>query len=469
MRRHVIITIGTILWAIGWIVCLPHVGFGEGKALPELTFSHTRTEDVEAVPDWNKGYSGLLPSLVAGDLDTIRVELVNAGQTAAKDVTVRFYEGSLISGKRYPIGEDVLLPRISPGQARLVQKVWDTLGKAGRNRIYVQIDPDNSVEELNEENNTISMDKAVYLLGDFNQDGRISPIDEDLLKMALGSQPGDPGWNPICDIWTEGLPFPDLPNIRAERDWIISEHADHVVFSGLMDLNLDSPYAEISFDHADHVVFSNPGFEVGNEVLITARFPTVGIAEVGEISVQFFNGFPDAGGQLIGESPIGSAEGGIGVAEIIWDTDHLLAGKYDIFVLADYDDRKVESSETNNLMLAAISLEHTGIHDPGESPTPSAFKLFQNVPNPFNASTTITFNVCATSHTATPHVQLAIYNLLGHPVRTLVNARMEPGIWEVQWNALDDRHLPVSSGIYFFQMTVDERRWTKVRRLVLIR
>lgn len=471
MKRNVITAIRTILWTIGWIVCLSSVGLAGDKALPELRFTHTRTTDVETAFMKNQGYSGLLPGLVAGDLDTLRVELMNAGVSSAVDVTVRFYEGSPISGKRYPIGEDVVLRRISPGQVRVIQKVWDTLGKAGRNRIYIQIDPDNAIEEINEENNTISMDKTVYLLGDFDQDGRISPTDEDLLKAALGSQPGDPSWNPICDIWSEDLPIPDPPNFRAERDRIVSDHADHVVFSRLMDLDLDSPYAEISFDHADHVVFSDPGFEVGDEVLITARFPTVGIAEVGEIRVQFFDGLPGAGGQLIGEAPIRSAEGGIGVAEITWDTDEVFGGDHDIFVQADPEDRKVESSETNNLMFARISLKHTGIDHSGGASTPSTFELLQNIPNPFNASTTIGFTVHGTTRATDvkAHVRLIIYDLLGRPVRTLLDQSMESGVGRIPWNGLDDQHHPVSSGVYLCQMTVDGGRWAKVRRMVLIR
>jgi hypothetical protein len=348
--------------------------------------------------------------------------------------------------------------------------VWDTLGKAGRNRIYVQTDPDNAVEELDEQNNILFTDRMVYLLGDFDQDGRISPLDEDLLKAALGTQPGDPGWNPICDIWSHDLPIPDPPDIRAERDRMISDHADHVVFSRLMDLNLDSPYAEISFDHADHVVFSGSEFEVGDEVLITARFPTVGMAEVGEINVQFFLGLPDAGGQLIGESPIASAEGGIGVAEIIWDTGPMLAGNHAIFVLADSDDRKVESSEANNLMLATISLKHTGVHSPEEIPIPSTFELLQNTPNPFNAWTTIGFRVREMAHPETvPHVRLTIYDLLGRPVRTLIDRRMASGVWQVQWDGLDNQYIPVSSGVYLCRMSIDEGKWIEVRRMVLLR
>jgi hypothetical protein len=53
---------------------------------------------------------------------------------------------------------------------------------------------------------------------------------------------------------------------------------------------------------------------------------------------------------------------------------------------------------------------------------PRAFALFQNLPNPFAASTTIRFALPVASR-----VRLEVYDLLGRRVRTLANALYPPG------------------------------------------
>ena len=65
-----------------------------------------------------------------------------------------------------------------------------------------------------------------------------------------------------------------------------------------------------------------------------------------------------------------------------------------------------------------------------EEPVPGG--LLPNVPNPFNAGTLIPYRV------ATPGpVRLEIYNVLGQPVRTLVNEFRPAGAYQVFWDARD--------------------------------
>ena len=74
--------------------------------------------------------------------------------------------------------------------------------------------------------------------------------------------------------------------------------------------------------------------------------------------------------------------------------------------------------------------------------------LAPNVPNPFNSATQIAY------HLSSPGpVQLVIYNVLGQPVRTLVNQFQAAGSYHVQWDARDQRGVSLSSGIYITRLS----------------
>jgi photosystem II stability/assembly factor-like uncharacterized protein len=81
--------------------------------------------------------------------------------------------------------------------------------------------------------------------------------------------------------------------------------------------------------------------------------------------------------------------------------------------------------------------------EPVSGTVPKSFSLYQNYPNPFNPSTKIKFDV-ANSFTGKKWVELNIYDILGRQISTLVNENLQPGTYQVDWNA---SNLP--SGVYF--------------------
>ncbi len=85
----------------------------------------------------------------------------------------------------------------------------------------------------------------------------------------------------------------------------------------------------------------------------------------------------------------------------------------------------------------------------GPETFPSEVLLHQNVPNPFNPSTSISFDVPA----AGAELRVAIYDVLGRVVRTLVNERVDAGTHAVRWDGTDDRGQRVSSGVYFCRLS----------------
>ena len=79
---------------------------------------------------------------------------------------------------------------------------------------------------------------------------------------------------------------------------------------------------------------------------------------------------------------------------------------------------------------------------------PEASGLSPNVPNPFNSATLITYHLAS----AGP-VKLVIYNVLGQPVRTLVDESRAEGSYQVRWDARDEGGVLLSTGVYIARLS----------------
>ena len=75
---------------------------------------------------------------------------------------------------------------------------------------------------------------------------------------------------------------------------------------------------------------------------------------------------------------------------------------------------------------------------------PMKFKLYTNYPNPFNASTTIEYDL-----KDDVKVTLSIYDILAREVATLVNKRQRAGNYKIIWPAGG-----LSSGVYICSLRV---------------
>jgi len=98
----------------------------------------------------------------------------------------------------------------------------------------------------------------------------------------------------------------------------------------------------------------------------------------------------------------------------------------------------------------------------GGANRPKSFELHQNYPNPFNAGTKISFTLLKRQP-----VTLTIYNILGQPVKTLLNREMPAGKNEVSWDGTYENGLTATSGLYFYELkTLTERQ---IRKMVLLK
>ncbi len=88
---------------------------------------------------------------------------------------------------------------------------------------------------------------------------------------------------------------------------------------------------------------------------------------------------------------------------------------------------------------------------------PGQFNLYPAYPNPFNATTNITYLLPVLSQ-----VRLEIFDIGGSKVATLVNTKQGTGKYSVQWRA--DLY---ASGVYFYKLTAEG--YTLTRKMILMK
>ncbi|MEL6824337.1 MAG: FlgD immunoglobulin-like domain containing protein, partial [Calditrichota bacterium] len=188
---------------------------------------------------------------------------------------------------------------------------------------------------------------------------------------------------------------------------------------------------------------------------------------------------PDVGSGSLGTNPLGDLE---------WltlsDSEGVLqAGESDT-ISVTFDSNGLPSGEQFNGVLRLITNDPDetvvgipvtmSVGDPvgiGDEPlTPVNFVLGENYPNPFNPTTRIQYELPIRAS-----VDIAVYNLLGQKVRTLVNDIQAPGSYQLEWDGRDENGYQVASSVYFYRMVAlnlsenGQAAFTETRKMVLMR
>ena len=130
------------------------------------------------------------------------------------------------------------------------------------------------------------------------------------------------------------------------------------------------------------------------------------------------------------------------------------------------------SSETNFYRLKQIDFDgSTNYSEPLKIKTssPSNYKLYQNYPNPFNPETTIEYSLHKPST-----VELAIHDVSGKLVRSLVSGQKNAGNHLAKWDSRDNNGILVTSGIYFCFLRAgdpagENKYFNQSKRMILIK
>jgi hypothetical protein len=93
---------------------------------------------------------------------------------------------------------------------------------------------------------------------------------------------------------------------------------------------------------------------------------------------------------------------------------------------------------------------------------PEDFILEDPYPNPFNPTVSIKYNLPLAGQ-----VQVKVFDILGRPVKELVDSRQNSGWHDITWNATNEWGNNVSSGIYFIQVQTGYS--VQMKKAVLLR
>jgi flagellar hook assembly protein FlgD len=93
---------------------------------------------------------------------------------------------------------------------------------------------------------------------------------------------------------------------------------------------------------------------------------------------------------------------------------------------------------------------------------PTVYALQQNYPNPFNPVTQIVYELPEATR-----VTIAIYNLLGQRVKTLVSGQQIAGVHKVVWDGKDNLGNQVASGVYIYRLETEN--YSLSRKMVLVK
>lgn len=129
-----------------------------------------------------------------------------------------------------------------------------------------------------------------------------------------------------------------------------------------------------------------------------------------------------------------------------------------------YIDGDINSGQSYLYTLIAIGNDNSELASESISVKTKApdIVLHQNLPNPFNLTTQIEFEIPGDSY-----VEIHIYNILGKQLKTLVSERLAAGRKVVTWDGTDDRGVPVASGVYFYRLNTDI--YAEAKKMLLLK
>ena len=136
-------------------------------------------------------------------------------------------------------------------------------------------------------------------------------------------------------------------------------------------------------------------------------------------------------------------------------TDNALVAEYNtvgkttelIVVLPENSDQQLFVAEGDFVITEALVANSANFVDVS---IVSQYAIMSSYPNPFNPQTTISYELYSDSN-----IEVAIFNLLGQKIATVVNEFAEAGSYSSVWNGQDALGREAASGVYVLKLTTD--------------
>lgn len=334
------------------------------------------------------------PTPISGEQVTITALIENTTIYDAREVTVSCYT-------RHPDAGGVLIDisktigRVSGFDTQTIEFIWAAL--PGSHEIYIVIDPDGTVEEISDKNNTaflpvsvssgpslpdlmvpesyinfstrqpvegetITIEAVVFNTGEADAQGVVVSFYTGAEQIGdnrtIPSIPA--GDNATVQMVWPTMGFDGLNYIHVKADMGTEEitklnnEAIKTIVVGEPDL------PDFSIDSTD-ITFTPARPDEGDRVTMNALIENFGRA-FGGVKVGFYNGDPDQDGELIGESVIYETVGFGESASVSTELDSAgLSGIQAIFVKIDPDNMIDEQNNDNNLASKSIDIASSGL------------------------------------------------------------------------------------------------------------
>jgi len=316
---------------------------------------------------------------IEGDIIEIKAKIHNLGKSTGSNIEVGFYDGDPDDGGQ--LLSLAIINGLNKEENMTVVTQWNTVGKSGTHSIYVKVDPENVIREINEDNNkahkfiniiglqpdlTISINDIVF--------SNLSPAaNEEITITATIHNIGNADANNILVQFYDGDPdnggiligeqvissITAGSSATAQINWIAQEgtHEIYVVIDPNNDIaesnegnNIASKSLEVTIALPDltvspnDIIFSNPDPQT-TDITFKVTIHNNGEADATKVVVQFFDGDPETG-QLIATANIQSIQAGdSSTVETWWDVS---CSSTEFSVRIDPDNLIEEENEDNN-------------------------------------------------------------------------------------------------------------------------
>ena len=377
-------------------------------------------------------------------------------------VLVSFYDGDPEAGGIL-IGSD-LIPTIDASATGVATVEWDTTDKVGEHTIYVLVDEQEKIDELDETNNIAQKLVEVVTCGDLSGDGQSTAYDAALiLQSVVGLEDLTPAQIAAADTSGNGsVSALDAALVLQKSVGIISE------YPALEPTQVTPMLAKTGFSHSGEIQIGDSSAKPGQVVSVPIVLRGNGILAVGMVlnyddELLEFQGLD----RKLAKTEFSHSNGRLQIA-VAGDAD-LSEGEL-MFVNFRLKDSvslineipltftKAEVNEGN----FAVRLKSGLI-----SILPDKYRLLQNYPNPFNPDTWIPYQLPEDSD-----VLIKIYNVRGELVRTLALGVQPAGNYvqpkkAAYWDGMNDAGEQVASAVYFY--TLQAGNFTTTRKMVILK
>jgi hypothetical protein len=183
------------------------------------------------------------------------------------------------------------------------------------------------------------------------------------------------------------------------------------------------------------------------------------------------NNEPDLAGYRVFRSlqaglPVWSRIGDVPAPDTVWADTAIAPGVIYHYAVAAYDTANPhnESPWSPWHFLQTVSWSKLGSTGSERSGLPRRYELSPCRPNPVRDGCQIDFALPQPGRAA-----LAVYNVAGQKVRTLIDRTMVAGYHSVRWDGRDDAGAKAGNGVYLYRLEAGRPAFTRTKRLLLVK